>query len=134
VTRILVLIGVALLVSSCGHSRSVHPKPSAVMVLRYTPSYLFLGPPQPAPAPETRRLVCIAPLTPLCSDAVHVARHGAGDRTCAGSFRQPPEMIVYGTVYGRPRYTDLRGCSSGFPPRMQHAVTSLFAAFDHDRG
>jgi hypothetical protein len=68
VTRILVLIGVALLASSCGHSRSVHPKPSAVIVLQYTPSYLLL-PAQPAPAPETRRLVCIAPLTPLCSAA-----------------------------------------------------------------
>jgi hypothetical protein len=131
VIRVLVLIGVALLAVSCGQSRSTHPKPLAVIVLQYTPSYPLT--PQPAPPPpQTRRLVCIAPLTALCSAAVRVARHGAGDHICEGSLRQPPDMIVYGATYGRPRYADLRGCTTGFPPLMQHAVTRLFAAFVRD--
>jgi hypothetical protein len=133
VARIVVLIGVALLAANCGHSRSVHPKPLAVIVLQYTPSYLLLGPPLPAPPLQTRRLICVAPLTPLCSAAVRVARHGTGDHECVGMGRHPPEMIAYGSVYGRARYADLRGCSKGFPLVMQQAVTKLFAAFDHGR-
>jgi hypothetical protein len=124
-----VLIGLALFACSCGHSRSVHPKPSAVIVLQYTPAYRLLGPPHPAPAVQTRRLVCISPLTALCSAAVRVARHGTGFRTCAGMGTAPPEMIVYGSVYGRPRYADLKGCTRGFPALMQLAVSRLFDSF-----
>jgi len=125
----LVLIGVALLAASCGHSHAVHPKPSAVIVLQYAPAYHLLGRPHPVPAAQTRRMVCFSPLTPLCTAAVHVAKHGTGDRQCAGIGTAPPELVVYGSVHGRPRYADLKGCTRGFPVLMQHAVSHLLDSF-----
>ena len=130
VIRILAVIGVALLAASCSHSSAPpppKPKLAAKLELEYTPGYsLFRDLPPPA---ETRHLTCDLPLTPLCAAAVHVARHGAGDRTCVGTGSQPADIEVSGIVYGRERDTDLRGCWAGFPPRMQRAVNTLFAAF-----
>jgi len=126
----LLLIVVVLFATGCSHSRSARPERLASLVLHYTPHHRLVNL-QSQPPTETRRVVCVTPLSPLCSAAIYVARHGAGDRTCVGTFSQPAEMLVSGTVYGRSRHADLRGCSSGFPSRMQHAVNRLFAAFIH---
>src|SRR5690348_6225636 len=118
--RALVLAGVALLATGCTGSSSPPPEPSAVLVLHYTPSYNSMIQ-QSAPRPIIRRLRCASPMTPLCAAAVLVGRHRTGYRRCEGTIGQPPDLVVDGTLHGRPVDIDLRGCWTGFPPRMQRA-------------